>query len=119
MSQLFQVIVLAVGATCTACVAAGDGLLVLKGRVPSTGKNAVCQLALLRTDESVARPYNVRNISQDYREDFTVEPKGREYLVRISCPGYKVHEQSVRYEPPATDLDLGPVTLSPTTSAPK
>jgi hypothetical protein len=112
MHRLLQVISLSLIVACSGCIAGGDGLLTIQGKLSAPGAPGDCSLQLASAEEPQARSYNTRSIKQEFFEDFTVAPKQGDYRLRIACLNYKPVERTVRSTGSVTKVDLGTVVLN-------
>lgn len=108
MLQVVPLILLALAG----CIAVGDGLLTIQGKLSTPDSPSGCSLQLALSEETEARSYNTRPIKQEFFEDFTVAPTPRDYRIMVSCPGYKPVEKTVRSTGSVTRVDLGAVALT-------
>jgi hypothetical protein len=112
MHRLLQIAPLILSLACVGCIAAGDGLLTVRGKVSAQDLPSGCSLRLALPEEKEARSYSVRAIKDEFFEDFTVAPRSRDYRITVSCPGYKPVERAVRSTGSVTKIDLGTLTLT-------
>ena len=112
MHRLLQIAPLILFLACAGCIAAGDGLLTVRGKLSAPDSPSGCSLRLALPEETEARSYNTRAIKQEFFEDFTVTPRSRDYRITVSCPGYKPVERTVRSTGSVTKIDLGTLALT-------
>jgi hypothetical protein len=112
MYRLLQVGLLLVLFTLVGCIAVGDGLLTVQGRLSGPSLGAGCSLTLALAREAGSRPFHTRAIKQEFFEDFTVAPRSRDYRITITCPGYVPVQKVVHSTGSITKVDLGTIALS-------
>ncbi len=111
MHRMLQIVPLILLLALGGCIAVGDGLLTIQGKLSAPAPSG-CSLRLALLEEAEARSYNTRAIEQEFYEDFTVAPRPRDYRITVSCPGYKPVEKTVRSMASVTKVDLGTVALT-------
>lgn len=92
----------------------GDGGLSLQGRIVAPKKVGTdrCILSLPEFKGGRLEGYYSEEIDDNFHVEFLVEPKSREYLVKIECQGRGVAFMRVQYA--AQDvIDLGEIRLNP------
>jgi hypothetical protein len=112
MHRMLQVALLILVLAFAGCIAVGDGLLTIQGKLSAADSPSGCSLRLALLEETEARSYNTRAIKQEFFEDFTVAPRPRDYRITVSCPGYKPMEKTVHSTGSVTKVDLGTVALT-------
>lgn len=112
MHRLLQVGLLLVFFSLVGCIAVGDGLLTVQGRLSGPSLGVGCSLTVALARETETRPFHTRVIKQEFFEDFTVAPRSRDYRITISCPGYVPVHKVVHSTGSITKVDLGTIVLS-------
>ncbi len=75
-----------------------DKLIQVYGSVQGRLYDDGCELHLLEKGDKVARSYNIRKISSiPYKEDYTISPKGRGYLVNLVCGGRLITSKEAKF----------------------
>lgn len=112
MYLLLQVGLLLVFFTLVGCIAVGDGLLTVRGKLSGPSPEARCSLTLTLAREAEARPFHTRTIRQEFSENLTVAPRSRDYRITVTCPGYAPVQEVVHSTGSITKVDLGTIVLS-------
>ena len=83
----------------------GDGMFIVSGKLESTnGQNEYCDLSIRNVDSPEIKSWNKREITNRFRQDFSVNPRKKKYEIKIECDNKEILSKIVEYP---TDMGVG------------